>query len=62
VIILSELEGLKDGEIAQIMGTSLQATKIRIHRARVKLKDEMTKACVFYRDEQSGFACDRKNR
>lgn len=61
VIILSELEGLKDSEIAQIMGTSLQATKIRIHRARARLKDELTKACVFYQDEQSGFACDRQN-
>ena len=61
VIVLSELEGLKDSEIAEITGTSLQATKIRIHRARARLKSELTKACVFYRDEQNRFACDRKN-
>lgn len=61
VIILSELEGLKDGEISQIIGLGLQATKIRLHRARARLRDELSKACVFYRDERNGLACDRKN-
>jgi RNA polymerase sigma-70 factor, ECF subfamily len=61
VLVLSEFEGLKDAEIAEITGLSLQATKIRIHRARTKLKSELAKACVFYRDEQNEFACDRKD-
>lgn len=60
-IILSELEGLKDVEIAEITGLSLQATKIRLHRGRARLKDELTKTCVFYRDEQNELACDRKD-
>jgi RNA polymerase sigma-70 factor, ECF subfamily len=60
VIVLSEFEGLKDSEIAEISGLGLQATKIRIHRARARLKSELTKACVFYRDEQNELACDRK--
>jgi len=60
VIILSELEGFKDAEIADILGLSLQAAKIRLHRARIRLKEELKTACVFYRDERNEFACDRK--
>jgi len=61
VIILSELEGFKDSEIADIIGLSLQATKIRIHRARARLKDELSKACDFFRDEENEFGCERKD-
>lgn len=62
VIVLSELEGLTDAEIATIIGLSLRAAKMRLHRARAKLRDELNRACDFYRDEQNEFACDRKNR
>lgn len=61
VIVLSELEGFKDTEIADILGLSLQATKIRLHHARTRLKKELKTACIFYRDERNEFACDRKN-
>ncbi len=61
VIILSELEGMKNAEIAEILGVSLQTVKIRLHRARAKLREALTSSCVFYRDERNEFACDRKN-
>ncbi len=61
VMVLSELEGMKDAEIADILGLSLQATKIRLHRARTKLKKELSTACVFYRDDRNVLACDRKS-
>jgi RNA polymerase sigma-70 factor (ECF subfamily) len=61
VIVLSELEGLKDGEIAEILGLTLQTAKVRLHRARAKLRKELVATCVFYRDEQNELACDRKN-
>jgi RNA polymerase sigma-70 factor, ECF subfamily len=61
VIVLSELEGLTDGEIAHVLGLTLQTAKMRLHRARAKLREELTKACVFYRDGQNEFACDRKS-
>ena len=61
VIVLSELEGLKDGEIAEILGLTLQTAKVRLHRARAKLRKELAAACVFYRDERNELACDRKN-
>jgi len=60
VIVLSELEGFKDTEIAEILGLSLQSTKIRLHRARTRLKKELEMACIFYRDERNAFSCDRK--
>jgi len=61
VLVLSELEELKDSEIADILGLSLHAVKIRLHRARAKLKKELTTACLFYRDDRNELACDRKH-
>jgi RNA polymerase sigma-70 factor, ECF subfamily len=61
VIVLSELEGLKNKEIAEVLGVTLQTVKIRLHRGRAMLKKELSTACVFYRDERNEFACDRKN-
>ena len=61
VIVLSELEGLKNQEIAEVLGVTLQTVKIRLHRGRALLKKELSTACVFYRDERNEFACDRKN-
>jgi RNA polymerase sigma-70 factor (ECF subfamily) len=44
-LVLSELEGLKNGEIAEILGVSLDTVKIRLHRARAKLKRELMAYC-----------------
>jgi RNA polymerase sigma-70 factor, ECF subfamily len=59
-IVLSELEGFKDQEIAEVLGLTLSATKIRVHRARARLKKELSNCCVFYRNEENELACDRK--
>ena len=60
VIVLSELEGLANKEIAEILGISLNNVKIRLHRARAKLKEVLNEACDFYHTEQNTLACDRK--
>jgi RNA polymerase sigma-70 factor (ECF subfamily) len=60
VIILSELKDLKNQEIVEILGISLDAVKIRLHRSRIRLKEEFEAGCDFYHDEDGGFACDRK--
>jgi RNA polymerase sigma-70 factor (ECF subfamily) len=60
VIILSELKNLKNQDIAEILGISLDAVKIRLHRARVRLKAEFEAGCDFYQDEEGKLACDRK--
>ncbi|MBW2238598.1 MAG: RNA polymerase sigma factor [Deltaproteobacteria bacterium] len=60
VILLSELEGFKNSEIADILQVSLDTVKIRLHRARARLKKELDDGCTFYHSEQDILACDRK--
>ena len=60
VIILSELEGISNKEIAEILGVSPGNVKIRLHRARTRLKAILNEACDFYYTEKNTLACDRK--
>lgn len=60
IIYLNELEGFSNSEIADILQISLDATKIRLHRARARLKKSLETGCDFYLNEQSELACDRK--
>ena len=60
VILLSDLEGFRNSEIAAILGVSLSAVKIRLHRARKELKKKLEVGCDFYRGERNEIACDRK--
>jgi len=60
VILLSEIEGLKNREIADVLQVSLDTVKIRLHRARAKLKNELDTGCDFYQNDQNALACDRK--
>lgn len=61
VIVLSEFEGLKNEDIAIILGLKLEAVKMRLHRARLKLKEDLSKQCILYRDDRNEFACEQKN-
>ena len=60
VIVLSDLEGFKNGEIASILGVTLDTVKIRLHRARKGLREALDEGCNFYRNESEELACDRK--
>ena len=60
VLVLSEMEGFRDAEIARILGVSLETVKIRLYRARARLRRELEANCNFYRDERNELACDRK--
>lgn len=61
VLVLSELEDLKNREIANILGITIDTVKIRLHRARTKLKKELENHCSFYLDERNELACDLKS-
>ncbi len=61
VVVLSDLEGFRDDEIAEILGVSIHTAKIRLHRARTRLKKDLEAHCNFYRDERNEFACDQKS-
>ena len=60
VLVLGEIEGLTNAEITEVLGISLDTVKIRLHRARVRLKKELEAKCSFYHDKRNELACDRK--
>ncbi len=60
VIILHDLQGIKNREIAEILSCSLDTVKIRLHRARKKLKAILESNCDFDRDDSNVLGCDRK--
>ena len=57
-LILSELEGFTNREIAEILDVSLDTVKIRLHRAKEQLKKALLDACQFSRDERNELTCD----
>lgn len=59
-LILHDLEGLPAQQIAEICQCSLATAKIRIHRARLRLREALQQQCDFYRDDENVFRCDRK--
>lgn len=59
-LVLSDVEGLTNAEIADVLEITLDTVKIRLHRSRARLKKELKSNCHFYRNELNEFACDRK--
>jgi len=60
VILLHDLQGFTNPEIAKITGTTLDNVKIRLHRARRKMKEVFSSKCSFYRDERNVLRCVQK--
>ena len=60
VLVLSEFEGLKDSEIAETLGISPGAVKIRLHRAKERLKEELGANCESYWLEENEFLPELK--
>ena len=58
VLALSDLEGFTKEEIAAILGLTLDNVKIRLHRAREKLRSELQAGCRFSPGED--LASERK--
>jgi len=48
VLVLSEYEGLKNSQITEILGVTLNTVKIRLHRARAQLKEELETNCEIH--------------
>lgn len=59
-LILHDLEGLSAEQTAEICESSVASAKIRIHRARLRLKEALKAQCEFYRDPDNVFRCERK--
>jgi RNA polymerase sigma-70 factor (ECF subfamily) len=60
VLVLSEFEGLKDNEIAETLGITPGAVKIRLHRAKEKLRKELIAHCGSYWVEENEFLPELK--
>ena len=60
VVVLSLLEGMKNKEISQILGITLETVKIRLHRGRARLKKDLETHCGWYRDARNHISWDGK--
>ena len=49
-------------EIAQLLGESLPTVKIRLHRARLKLRAALKAGCEFSYDDRNVLTCESKNQ
>jgi RNA polymerase sigma-70 factor, ECF subfamily len=61
VYVLSELEHLTNTEIASRLSVSLGTVKIRLHRARALLHEELRRNCRCYYDERGSLMGAPKN-
>jgi RNA polymerase sigma-70 factor (ECF subfamily) len=61
VLALSELEGLSNQEVADILGVTVGTAKIRLHRARERLKKDLINNCPSYWVDGNEFLPDLKD-
>jgi len=61
-ILLHDMHELTAPEIAQLLGLSLDTVKIRLHRARNKLRIALQAGCEFSYDERNVLTCESKDR
>lgn len=61
VTLLHDMHELTALEIAELLGESLAAVKIRLHRARRKLKAILEAGCAFSYDERNVLTCESKS-
>lgn len=57
VLILFDIMEFTHQEIAETLGITVQNVKVKLHRARKKLKTILEERCVFERDERDVFVC-----
>jgi RNA polymerase sigma-70 factor, ECF subfamily len=62
VLRLKDIDGLTNAQISDNLGISLDAAKIRLHRARVAMRALVNEDCEVYRTMENTLACDRKGR
>jgi len=58
VILLHDVQGLTNPEIAEMLDLSLATVKIRLHRARNKLRAALESGCSFESDERGVRTCE----
>ena len=62
VILLHDVEGMTNQEIADMLDISLDAAKVRLHRSRKQLRNILKDVCHFYKDERGVLVCEPKHK
>lgn len=55
-----DMQGYSNQEIANILSCTLENAKIRLHRARRRMKEILGNDCNFYYDERNVLCCESK--
>lgn len=56
-LILHDVEGLTNADIEEVLDCSVAAAKMRLHRARIQLRELMDDDCDLFGDERNVLAC-----
>lgn len=59
-ILLHDVHGLTNPEVAGVVGCSLPTAKIRVHRAHERLRHTLQGVCEFHIDDRGVLVCGRK--
>ena len=60
LLCLSDIAGLTQAEIAEVLEVNVGNVKIRLHRARRKMKEILKQHCNFGNDERAVLVCTPK--
>lgn len=60
ILVLSELEGYKIKEISDIMSVAINTVKVRLYRARARLKNELEAGCLISISCDDRMKCERR--
>ena len=58
VLIFADVMDFTHQEIANILGLTVENVKVRVHRARKKMKDILKEKCTFEVDERNVLVCE----
>ncbi len=58
VLVLYDVMGFNHSEVAEVIGTTTENAKVRLHRARKRLKGILEEKCTFEVDERNVLVCE----
>jgi RNA polymerase sigma-70 factor (ECF subfamily) len=62
VLLMSDGMEFSQREIAEVVGITVENVKVRLHRARKKLKELLEQKCAFETDERNVLVCEPKSK